>query len=231
MKFLQISFEGAWITGNCKAHGRSQRANMTSNLESDGKTSSRRVTGASFFFGTAFLILAFFYADVPCENSSIVFLLIHGTLQLAYFLIGSLQPNDFTLPILILLDFVTIIWGTIVVVAAYPHWQFESPTDYGYCPRTPYLTAFVYLVTNVVCAFLLLVFGCCCIIYTFVAWFDFFVIVFNFQILNRKLINENLKTRINLKMWNWRDYFFNFLVLHKIWNKCLVQWRNKSYEF
>ena len=93
--------------------------------------------GMNFLVGSAFLILAFFYAETPCENSTIVFLLIHGTLQLSQFIIGSLKPDDFTLPILVFLDFVSFIWGAAVIFSAYPSWQSNSPTDYGYCPRTP----------------------------------------------------------------------------------------------
>ena len=142
---------------------------MTSNapeIKSDVKTSSRRVNGANFLFGSAFLILAFFYAQAPCENSAIVFLLIHGTTQLSYFIIGSLKPDDFTLLFLALLDFGTIIWGMANIFSAYPSWQSNSLTDLGYCPRTPYLTAFIYLVAYAVSTFLVFFFGCVCLICT-----------------------------------------------------------------
>jgi hypothetical protein len=142
---------------------------MTPPPESDKTFSRRRVSGISFVIGLFFLVLAVIYAHAPCENSAITFLLIAGILQLSHFIVGALQPKDVLLPILTLQEFAINVWGMFVIFKAYSGWQHESPSVAGYCPKTPFLTAFAYLVANAVGSLIVLCLACICLIYTCVA--------------------------------------------------------------
>ena len=148
---------------------KSNSKNMTPPPESKKKFSQGRVTGVSFVIGLLFLVLAVIYAQAPCENSAITFLLITGILQLSHFVVGALKPKDLLLPILTLQEFAISIWGMFVIFKAYSGWQHESPSVAGYCPKVPFLTAFAYLVANAVGSLIVLCLACFCLIYTCVA--------------------------------------------------------------
>ena len=140
---------------------------IMSKSESDSAVAvSAGCSGCSFVIGLVFIIVGAIYnAQGTCDNSAVLFLLIHGSLLV----IAGLTPG---LPICIplvmlvaLVDFVTVLWGMFAVFGAYSTWQFDSPNGSGYCPQVPFLLAFIDLIFYAILLVpLLICFPCICIV-------------------------------------------------------------------
>jgi hypothetical protein len=132
--------------------------------------------GCSFVIGLVFIIVGAIYnAQGTCDNSAVLFLLIHGSLLIISGLVISgllslpyLHPSPICIPLVMLVtlvDFVTVIWGMFAVFGAYSTWQFDSPNGSGYCPQVPFLLAFIDLIFYAILFVLTLIcIPCICIV-------------------------------------------------------------------
>jgi hypothetical protein len=116
--------------------------------------------GITFIFGILIMTLAFLYAKEPCDNPTIYFLLFLGTVHFSSYIISQLSPDDVALPFLALLELGLLIWGSFAILNAYTLWQYTIPDQLGYCPRVPYLTAFVFLVAHWILMGVVIIVGC-----------------------------------------------------------------------
>lgn len=60
-----------------------------------------------------------------------------------------------------LLDFVTLIWGSVVVFGSWPNWTEDDMTSEDYCKATPMLFAFVLQIVRWCLVGIISILGCC----------------------------------------------------------------------
>ena len=139
------------IFAHKKAHG--DQISWNSSIQ-------KSVGGITFIFGILIMTLAFLYVKEPCDNPAIYFLLFLGTVHFSSYIISQLSPDDITLPFLALLELGLLIWGSFAILSEYTLWQYTIQDQQGYCPRVPYLTAFVYLVAHWILMGVVVIVGC-----------------------------------------------------------------------
>ena len=131
--------------------------------DSDATTSRTKIVAYSSSVSVVGLILVIIGAiynsrQESCDNTAILFLLIHGSLLLAAGLLPCCSP------VISIADLGVVIWGMVTIFGAYSTWQYANPSAPGFCPQVPFIVAFVDLILVAVLIGLCLIglpFLCC----------------------------------------------------------------------
>ena len=102
--------------------------------------------GIILWSGLVFLSIAYIYQSEKCESGAISYLFYHGIILVALFFIRLQSSDDFMLPCLWVASVFIVLLNGVGVFVGFSTWQHTAPDESGYCPRSPYLVAFVSLI-------------------------------------------------------------------------------------
>ena len=102
--------------------------------------------GANLLLGLLFLSIAYIFQTEKCESGAISYLFFHGIILVALFFIRLQSSDDFMLPCLWVASVFIVLLNGVGVFVGFSTWQHTAPDESGYCPRSPYMLAFIALI-------------------------------------------------------------------------------------